>query len=205
MRTAARPLVGACAVGCATAATATVTVPQAVQIVLGVLTVFLVPGFTLAFVVLPGRHGSGERLLAAVGLSVVVATCAAVLLAATGVGLSRESFGVSLGGFTIALSVWGLHRARSQPAAAVSRTAEGSPAGFRRRAATVLQAERDEPLLRQKLGSERRAADEARGKPPGLLWRLLDGVRAAFGDGAADVLDVREAREPPSGGPTRRA
>ena len=56
---------------------------------------------------------SGERLLASVGLSLTVATCAAVLLAATPVGLSGESLGVLLGGFTIVLSICGVYRSRS--------------------------------------------------------------------------------------------
>ena len=122
MRRAPRALLfGAYVVGCATVATATTTiplppgpsVPQAVQIVLGVLIVFLAPGFSLACAALPERQSSVERLLASVGVSVTMATCAAVLLAATPVGLSRQSLGVLLGGFTIVLSVCGLYRFRS--------------------------------------------------------------------------------------------
>jgi hypothetical protein len=125
MRRAPRaPLFGAYVVGCATVATATGTVPlppgpsfpQAVQIVLGILTVFLLPGFSLVCIALPERQSSIERLLASVGVSVTMATCAAVLLAATPVGLSRDSLGVLLGGFTIVLSVGGLYRTPSTTA-----------------------------------------------------------------------------------------
>jgi len=118
------PLFGAYVAGCATVATATVTindgnarvVTQGVQIVLGVLMVFLVPGFSFVCAALPERLSSGERLLATVGLSLAVATSASMLLAAIPVGLSRESLGVLLGGFTMVLSICGLYRARSTTA-----------------------------------------------------------------------------------------
>jgi uncharacterized membrane protein len=84
--------------------------------VLGILTVFLAPGFSLVCIALPERQSSIERLLASVAVSVTMATCAAVLLAATPVGLSRDSLGVLLGGFTIVLSVGGLYRTPSTTA-----------------------------------------------------------------------------------------
>jgi uncharacterized membrane protein len=117
------PLLGAYVVGCATVATATTTVgivpwvvPEAVQIVLGLLMVFLIPGFSLACAAIPERQSLAERLLASVGLSVAVTTCAAVLLAATPVGLTRESLAVFIGCFTIVLSFVGLYRSRSMTA-----------------------------------------------------------------------------------------
>jgi hypothetical protein len=107
--------------GCASVATATgyagydaaaVRVPQAVQIVLGLLMVFVVPGWSLVCGAFPELESWGERLLASVGISVTVATCAAVLLAAAPIGFSRQPFGELLGGFAIVLSVGGLYRAR---------------------------------------------------------------------------------------------
>src|SRR6202035_3721205 len=83
--------------GCASMATARgyvgyspVRVPQAGQIVLGLLMVFLVPGMALVYAALPERQSWLDGLLASVGISISVATCAAVLLAATPIGFSRQ-------------------------------------------------------------------------------------------------------------------
>lgn len=110
------------AAGCASVATATGyawygpaasrPVPQAVQIVLGLLMVFVVPGSSLVCATLPERLPSVERLLASVGVSVTLATCAAVLLAATPMGFSRQPFAELLGGVAMVLSVSGLYRSR---------------------------------------------------------------------------------------------
>jgi uncharacterized membrane protein len=90
----------------ATMASATTAFPNSVRIALGVLIVFVLPGFVGACGALPDRTLSwGERLLASVGLSLAIATCTAVLLAALPLGLSRKSFAVGLGGVTIALSI----------------------------------------------------------------------------------------------------
>src|SRR5580698_6579208 len=90
----------------ATVASATTALPNSVRIALGVLIVFVLPGFVGACGALPDRTlGWGERLLASVGLSLAMATCSAVLLAALPLGLSRKSFAVGLGGVTIVLSV----------------------------------------------------------------------------------------------------
>lgn len=107
--------------GCASVATATgyagyggapVRVPQAVQVVLGLLMVFVVPGWSLVCGAFPELESWVDRLLASVGISVTVATCAAVLLAAAPIGFSRQPFGELLGGTTVMLSVGGLYRAR---------------------------------------------------------------------------------------------
>lgn len=107
--------------GCASVATATgyagygaapLRVPQAVQVVLGLLMVFVVPGLSLVCAALPECQSWVERLLASVGISVAVATCAAVLLAAAPIGFSRQPFEELLGGATVMLSVGGLYRAR---------------------------------------------------------------------------------------------
>ena len=99
-------LTGTCFVASLTVVTAVVAVPQVVRIVLGVLIVFVLPGFALVSMVPPERQLSGgERLLASVGMSLAIATCATVLLGATPIGLTRSSLAVVLGVFTIALSV----------------------------------------------------------------------------------------------------
>jgi uncharacterized membrane protein len=90
--------------------------------------VFLLPGFALARTIGPKDLGSGEGLVSSVALSVIMATCVAVLLAATRLGLSRETFGLSLSGFTITLSLYGMlrvssERADSAPELAVQRVA----------------------------------------------------------------------------------
>ena len=105
--------------GCASVATATgyagyspVRVPHAGEIVLGLLMVFVVPGLSVVCAALPERQSWVEGLLASVGISVSVATCAAVLLAATPIGFSRQPFGELLGGVAVVMSLGGLHRSR---------------------------------------------------------------------------------------------
>jgi Protein of unknown function (DUF1616) len=107
--------------GCASVASATgyvgfgvapMHVPHAVQVVLGLLMVFVVPGWSLVWAVLPELNSWVERLVASVAISVTVSTCAAVLLAATPMGFSRQPLGDLLGGFVVALSFGGLHRAQ---------------------------------------------------------------------------------------------
>jgi hypothetical protein len=108
--------------GCASVATATgyagysaaplVRVPQAGQIVLGLLMVFVVPGLSLVCAALPEPQSWVEGLLASVGISVSVATCGGVLLAATPIGFSRQPLGELLGGFAVVLSLGGLYRSR---------------------------------------------------------------------------------------------
>jgi uncharacterized membrane protein len=115
------------AAGCASVATATgyagysatapLRVPHPVEVVLGLLMVFVVPGLSLVCAALPERQSWVERLLAGVGISVSMTTCAVVLLAATPLGLSRQLLGELLGGVAVVLSVGGLYR--SQLAAAV--------------------------------------------------------------------------------------
>jgi uncharacterized membrane protein len=111
--------------GCASVATATgyagyapLRVPQAVQVVLGLLMVFVVPGLSVVCAAFSEPRSWVEGLLASVGISVIVATCATVLLAATPIGFSRQPLGELLGGVAVVLSVGGLYR--SELAAAVS-------------------------------------------------------------------------------------
>jgi Protein of unknown function (DUF1616) len=117
--------------GCASVNTATgyagypgaapLRVPHAVEIVLGLLMVFVVPGLSAVFAALPECQSWLERLLASVGISVAVATLAVVLLAATPMGFSRQPFGELLGGVTVVLSVGGLYRSRLAAAVWVLR------------------------------------------------------------------------------------
>lgn len=88
------------------------TVPQAARIIPGVLMVFFLPGFATVYAVLPARDmPSGQRLLASIGVSVVITVCASVLLGAT-VGLSQRSAAVVLGGLTLAACFLALLRER---------------------------------------------------------------------------------------------
>lgn len=98
-------LAGTCFVASVTVATANIALPKAVQIMLGLLMVFILPGFAVVSAVPPRRLSSGERLLAGLGISVAVVTCTAVLLAATPIGLSRVSLAVAIGVGTIITSI----------------------------------------------------------------------------------------------------
>jgi len=98
-------LLGACLVAALTMVTANIAVPAVVRIALGVLSVFLVPGFALVCAALPQRElSSSERLLASVGMSIAISICAAVLLGALPIGLSKISFAYVLGTCTLILS-----------------------------------------------------------------------------------------------------
>ncbi len=121
-------LVGSCLVGVLIVATANIAVPQVVRIALGTLIVLVLPGFALVSAVLPERQlSSAERLLASVGMSLATATCVAVLLAATPVGLSREPLAIVLGGVTITLSTVAVLRTRS--GSGLLRTRKGVSTG----------------------------------------------------------------------------
>jgi hypothetical protein len=106
------------AVGCAGMNAATgyagpIRVPQVVQLVLGLLMVFVVPGLSFVCAALPDWQSWVERLLASLGISVALATCAVVLLAAMPMGFSRQPFGQLLGGITVVLSLSGLYRLKA--------------------------------------------------------------------------------------------
>ncbi len=98
--------------------TAHVNLLPGLRLVLGILIVFLVPGFALVTAVLPDRQLSrSERLLASIGLSVVTTVCAAVALAAVPIGLSRQSIGVALGLVTLlcsAIAAYRIYRGEGQ-------------------------------------------------------------------------------------------
>jgi hypothetical protein len=105
-------VLGCAGINAATGYAGPIRVPQVIQLVLGLLMVFLVPGLSFVCAALPDWQSWVERLLASLGISVAVATCAVVLLAATPMGFSRQPFGQFLGGLTVVLSLGGLYRLR---------------------------------------------------------------------------------------------
>ena len=90
-----------------------VPIPQTPRVALGVLIVFVLPGFAILSALFPGPQLSrGERLLASVGTSIAMTVYVSVLLGTTSTGLSHESLAVTLGATTIAASVLASFRAR---------------------------------------------------------------------------------------------
>jgi len=104
--------IGCAGMNAATGYAGPIRVPQVIQLVLGLLMVFVVPGLSVVCAALPEWQSWVERLLASLAISIAVATCVVVLLAATPMGFSRQPFGQLLGGFTVLLSLGGLYRLR---------------------------------------------------------------------------------------------
>jgi uncharacterized membrane protein len=107
----------ALAVSCLTGAIAVVTgnvaVPQALRIAVGVMMVLVLPGFATVCIVLSKRPLSlGECLLASLGISLAIAVCLSVLLAATPIGLTTSSLATALGCGTAILSIYAWRRTR---------------------------------------------------------------------------------------------
>ena len=85
--------------------------PYLVRVPLGMMMVFILPGFAFGCAALPARRLSRwERLLASVGFSMAITIIAAVVLAATPIGLSRLSLTIVLVSWTVALSIYSLAR-----------------------------------------------------------------------------------------------
>jgi Protein of unknown function (DUF1616) len=106
-------LVVAFLVGCVTVATASTALPPAIRIPLGVLIVFVLPGFAAVCALFPESELRSEQdLFAALGISLTMTTCVSVALSALPVGLSRESFAVAAGGATALVAVWAAVRSR---------------------------------------------------------------------------------------------
>ena len=85
---------------------ASVPIPPPVRIALGILIVFVLPGFAILCALFPGPQLSGgERLLASLGISLAMTIYVSVLLGTTPMGLSQGSLAVTLGATTIAASV----------------------------------------------------------------------------------------------------
>lgn len=104
-------LAATCFAAFLTVLTAIAPSPQALRIVLGILIVFLLPGFAIISAVLPYRPLShGERLLASLGISLGFTTVVAVILGITPIGISRDSVAVALGSSTVMISVYAWFR-----------------------------------------------------------------------------------------------
>jgi uncharacterized membrane protein len=101
------------AVALLAAATEIISVPVAVRIVLGIPLVLILPGYVTMCAVLPGNEISrAEGVLATLGASLAISTCASVLLAAIPIGLSRGSVAATLGVVTAAVAIYAWRRTR---------------------------------------------------------------------------------------------
>jgi uncharacterized membrane protein len=104
-------LLGSCITSAVTVLAANVAAPQALRIGLGVAMVFVVPGFATVCAVVPRREFPlGECLLASLGISLAISVCMSVLLAATPIGLTRNSLAAVLGGGTVIVSIYAWRR-----------------------------------------------------------------------------------------------
>jgi uncharacterized membrane protein len=89
-----------------TVVAANIPFPPPVRIALGILIVFVLPGFAILCALFPGpKLSPGELLLASLGTSLAITAYVSVLLGTTPMGLSQESLAVTLGATTIAVSV----------------------------------------------------------------------------------------------------
>lgn len=94
------------ALAIASTAIETLTLPTPLRAPFGLLLVLVLPGWALRHAAFPRSQLSlWDGILASTGLSLAVATCSAVLLAALPVGLSRESFAALLGAITVVLVI----------------------------------------------------------------------------------------------------
>jgi uncharacterized membrane protein len=109
-------------VGTVLAAALTMAAPflpagHVLRIGLGVLIVFLLPGFAVVSAVFPARPLSRiDRLVASLGISLVVTVGTAVLLAALPIGLTRDSLSIALGAGTAMVAACALLQAHSRTA-----------------------------------------------------------------------------------------
>lgn len=109
-------------IGTLFAATLTAVAPflpagQVLRIGLGILIVFLLPGFAVISAVFPARPLSPtDRLVASLGISLVATVCIGVVLAALPIGLTRDSLSIALGGGTVIVSACALLQARARTA-----------------------------------------------------------------------------------------
>jgi len=80
--------------------------PQVIRAALAALMVFALPGFVVTIGLTPPQgFSTSEGVTSSLGISLAIATCIAVVLGMTPIGVSGTSFGVALGGVTFALSV----------------------------------------------------------------------------------------------------
>jgi uncharacterized membrane protein len=90
-----------------TVVTAFFAVPLVVRTALGLVTVFVLPGFAVerALHARPGFEPDAAPFVW-LGVSLAISVVTAVALAASPIGISRESFAVALGGLTAPLALY---------------------------------------------------------------------------------------------------
>jgi uncharacterized membrane protein len=104
-------LIVSCFIGVAAVATSDLTRIEFanfdfVRVVLGLLLVFVAPGFALVSAVISKSQFSyGECALASLGTSLAISTISAVALAASPAGVTRLSLSIVLGCCTVVLSL----------------------------------------------------------------------------------------------------
>jgi uncharacterized membrane protein len=99
-------LAAAAAVAALTVVTAFVSVPLVVRAALGLVTVFVLPGFAVERMLRVRADGELDaEPFVWIGLSLAISVVVAVALAASPIGISRESFGVVLGGGTALIAL----------------------------------------------------------------------------------------------------
>ena len=104
-------LIGSCVLAALVVVSGIVEVPQVLKIPLGITIVFVLPGFVaLSGAGQDSKLSWSEYALASLGISVATATCVAVLLGITPIGLDRSSFAIALGGITAVGSIIALGR-----------------------------------------------------------------------------------------------
>jgi len=101
----------AAAIAVVTVVIAFFSVPIVVRAALGLLTVFVLPGFAVerALHARPDPDPDADpdaQPFVWLGFSLAISVVTAVALAASPIGLSRESFAVALGGFTVLVALY---------------------------------------------------------------------------------------------------
>ena len=97
----------AVAIAALTVVGAFVAVPLVVRAALGLVTVFVLPGFAIERAIHPDRDFEpDEQPFVWFGVSLAVGIVAAVALAASPIGISRQSFAVAVGGFSGLLALY---------------------------------------------------------------------------------------------------
>jgi uncharacterized membrane protein len=104
-------LIAACSLSVLAVIFAISQTPHSIRIALGVVMVFGLPGFAiLASFGSALQLGWGEFLLACLGISIAIATCLALVLGATPIGLSSFTFSIVLSGITVIASLCAMAR-----------------------------------------------------------------------------------------------
>ena len=104
-------LIGCCVTSVLDAVAVGLGSPQFIRICLGLLVVFVVPGYSLVCAVVAERQLKDiELVVATVGLSLSMAIVAAVALAATPLGLTGEDLALTLALCTLGFATIGIAR-----------------------------------------------------------------------------------------------